>query len=307
MFCYSFHHGRERDMAERNWKRYNEQLVKRGAFYISLDFLENWTAELNGMNTGKRGRPFVFPHTFMRFMAFLHVAFLPYRQMEGFLRKLSEYIPAVHAADYSTICKRMNTVAIGEPFLDITDGDVVVAVDSSGMKVSSRGEWMRHTWGVRKGWIKVHIAVDVTTKQLISLEITDEHTHDGTMLKPLIERSRKKNTMGVRRVLADGAYDSRENFTYLATNGIQAGIKTRKNATVRARGCPSRARCVKEQRALGYEGWRDKYRYGQRWAAETYFSGVKRTFGETTRSRTTEGLFQEVRMKFMFYNMLIAV
>lgn len=179
-------------VAERDWRRYNEQLVKRGEFYISLDFLENWTAELNGMNKGKRGRPFVFPHTFMRFMAFLHVAFLPYRQMEGFLRKLSEYIPALHAADYSTFCKRMKVLDIGEPFLDIPDGNVVVAVDSSGMKVSNRGEWMCHTWGVRKGWIKVHIAVDVTTKQLISLEITDERTHDGAMLKPLIEPPGKR-------------------------------------------------------------------------------------------------------------------
>jgi IS5 family transposase len=291
-------------MAERNWKNYNEQLVKRGEFYISLDFLENWKTELSGMNKGKRGRPFIFPHTFMRFLAFLHIAFLPYRQMEGFLRKLSGYIPALNAADYSTICKRMNTVDMEFPLQHIPDG-VVVAVDSSGMKVSSRGEWMRHKWRVRKGWIKVHIAVDVKTKQLISLEITDEHTHDGTMLKPLVEHSRKKGNGNVTRVLADGAYDSRENFTYLATLGIQAGIKTRKNATTHVRGCPSRARCVKQMRALGYDGWRNTHGYGRRWAAETYFSGVKRTFGETTRSRSLEGMFREVKMKFMFYNMLI--
>ncbi|MEM2259048.1 MAG: hypothetical protein QXE46_04050 [Candidatus Thermoplasmatota archaeon] len=45
-------------MRERNWKEYNEQLVRRGEFYISLDFMETWDEELEEMNYKKRGRPF---------------------------------------------------------------------------------------------------------------------------------------------------------------------------------------------------------------------------------------------------------
>jgi hypothetical protein len=41
--------------------------------------------------------------------------------------------------------------------------------------------------------------------------------------------------------------------------------------------------------------------------AETFLSGVKRTFGETSRARSVEGLFQEVKIKFIFYNLLISV
>ncbi|MEM2259201.1 MAG: IS5/IS1182 family transposase, partial [Candidatus Thermoplasmatota archaeon] len=37
-------------MRERNWKEYNEQLVRRGEFYISLDFMETWDEELEEMN-----------------------------------------------------------------------------------------------------------------------------------------------------------------------------------------------------------------------------------------------------------------
>ncbi|CAD7770355.1 hypothetical protein FHEFKHOI_00790 [Candidatus Methanoperedenaceae archaeon GB50] len=47
--------------SKRNWKGYNEKLVRRGELYISLDFLENWDEELNRMNEGKVGRPFRFP------------------------------------------------------------------------------------------------------------------------------------------------------------------------------------------------------------------------------------------------------
>ena len=49
----------------------------------------------------------------------------------------------------------------------------------------------------------------------------------------------------------------------------------------------------------------DKYRYGYRWMAETFFSGVKRVFGETCRAKTIEGIFKEVKMKFIFYDMLL--
>jgi hypothetical protein len=64
---------------------------------------------------------------------------------------------------------------------------------------------------------------------------------------------------------------------------------------------------VRELKKIGYEGWRDKYRYGERWMAETFLSGVKRTFGETSRARSVEGLFQEVKIKFIFYNLLMSV
>jgi hypothetical protein len=55
---------------QRNWREYNEKLVRRGEFYISLDFLENWSE----MNRGKVGRLFKFPETFLRFLTFLHIA-----------------------------------------------------------------------------------------------------------------------------------------------------------------------------------------------------------------------------------------
>ena len=126
--------------------------------------------------------------------------------MEGFLTKLPQYIPRLRAADYSTICKRMHDLDSGLSVQDIPP-DVVVALDSTGMKVSSRGDWMRHKWKVRRGWIKVHIAVDVKTKKLLALEITDERTGDGHVLPSLMQQSQNNWPGEVKRVLGDGAYD----------------------------------------------------------------------------------------------------
>ena len=109
----------------------------------------------------------------MNFLAFLHIAFLPFRQLEGFLKGLYRYIPEIKAADYTTIFKRLKKMNIEFPFQELDD-DIILAIDSTGMKVSSRGEWMDHKWKVKKGWIKVHVAVDIKTKKLLALEITDE-------------------------------------------------------------------------------------------------------------------------------------
>jgi hypothetical protein len=81
--------------------------------------------------------------------------------------------------------------------------DVTIAVDSSGIKVSNRGEWIRHKWKVKRGFIKIHIAVDTQTKQIVAMEVTKETVSDGKMLGPLVEDSAQKT--GVNRVLGDGA------------------------------------------------------------------------------------------------------
>ena len=44
-------------------------------------------------------------------------------------------------------------------------------------------------WNVKnkKGYLKIHVAVDIKTKQILALEVTDEKVHDSKVLKNLIE------------------------------------------------------------------------------------------------------------------------
>ncbi|MDY6985958.1 MAG: hypothetical protein SVE93_06115 [Candidatus Thermoplasmatota archaeon] len=53
-------------MSDRNWREYNEKLVKRGELLISLDFLDSWDEELKEMDVKKRGRPYEFPEKFIQ-------------------------------------------------------------------------------------------------------------------------------------------------------------------------------------------------------------------------------------------------
>ena len=44
--------------------------------------------------------------------------------------------------------------------------NAVIVIDSTGMKITNRGDWMRSKRRVsnRKGWIKVHVAYDIEIK-----------------------------------------------------------------------------------------------------------------------------------------------
>jgi len=292
----------------RNWQEYNESLVKRGEMYLTFDFLKSWEEDLEKLNQDKLGRRYAYPWSFIELLMLIHVIFhLPYRQLEGFLRKLSELIPEIKPTDYTNIWRRGTKLNLNLPdTISASNEPAVIAVDSTGIKVTNRGEWMREKWKVHRGWIKVHLAVDATTKEIVAIEVTDERVSDGSRFNSLIDQT-EENLSGrkIETVLGDGAFDRREIFDHLQQKGIQPVIKTRSNANTKARGSPARAKAVRDMKNLGYQRWKQKYDYGRRWAAETVFSAVKRIAGEHVAATKTENMMQEVILKFSFYNMLI--
>ncbi len=89
----------------------------------------------------------------------------------------------------------------------------------------------------KKGYLKIHIAVDVKSKKILSIKVTDEHVHDSKVLPEMVEDIIKSDGMTtaivVGKLFADGAYDSNDIFRYLSDNGIMPCIKVRKNARIK--------------------------------------------------------------------------
>jgi hypothetical protein len=284
----------------RNWAEVNAQLVRRGEFYLDLECVKNWQRELKQMNRKKSGAPYKYPNSFILFASVIYSFFrMPYRQLEGFIGKLGTYVPGLIAADYTTLHRRISKLALQIP---IPDEDVVVAVDSTGMKVTNRGEWMREKHGkTRRGWLKVHVAVDVKSKKLLSIEVTEETTADSEVLRPLLK------DINIKDGLMDGAFDTNDAFNFMKEKGVDCpGIKIRENAVVGEEPSP-RSNAVLEFMKNGYKGWKQMHQYGRRWAVEGYFSAVKRIFGETTRASSTEGMISEVKRSFILYNIIIGI
>ena len=182
-----------------NWNKYNESLVKRGEVLLDFDVIDNWPTELEKMNRGKEGRKFVYPDSFIRLLGYMRAYFhLPYRQTEGgVVRAHAENIIIPSIPDYSNISRRINrlNIKIND---DDDDDDVnnsslqhddyfIIAIDSTGIKVSNRGEWIRHKWNVKRGYLKIHVAVDIKKKRILSLIVTSEQVHDGKVLPVLID------------------------------------------------------------------------------------------------------------------------
>lgn len=288
-----------------NWPSYNESLVMRGEILLDLGLLQSWGEELEEMNGGKEGGRYRYPHSLIELQALLKAFFrLPYRQLEGLTHALSRWEPKLRAPDYTTTWRRVNALTIDlEPRLD-PDEWVTIAVDASGVKVADRGEWMRTKWRRRRGFLKIHIAVDVKTKQILAIEVTDERTGDGRMLEPLVENA--EMCCRVERVILDGAYDSRRNFSYLSGKGIDPAIKVRKNSSRRARGCPARKRVVLEY-LRDPEEWKRRVGYGRRWMAETAFSTFKRMFGEHVTARKFPNMVREMVLKARLYNLFTSM
>jgi IS5 family transposase len=280
-----------------DWPSYNESLVRRGQVLLDFDVLDKWDQELSQMNLGKVGEPYFYPDSFIQLLGYIRAYFhLPYRQTQGVVMAHANKVPST--PHYSTISRRINRLEI--KINEKLGNDIVIALDSTGIKVANRGEWMRHKWHVRKGYLKIHITVDIKKKRILSLEVTSEQVHDGKMLKKLVDDASENNK--VKRVLADGMYDSNNNFRYLSKNHIKPGIKTRRNSKVKSTNCSARNISVLRQQT-SLKRWKRSVSYGYRWMAETVFSSIKRTFGEHVTARKFPYMVKEIFLKAALYNM----
>ena len=159
---------------------------------------------------------------------------------------------------------------------------------------------MRRKWRVRRGYLKIHIAVDVKRKKILALKVTDEKVGDGRILQPLVEEASKKAK--IAKTVADGAYDTKSNFRYLTEKGIDPVIKVRRDASRRAGGCVPR-KLVAQEYLRNPEAWKHRHGYGQRWMVETVFSTFKRTFGEYVSAKTMHNMANEIVLKASLYNL----
>lgn len=257
------------------------------------------------MNKNKRGKPFIFPDSFILVIGYIRYSFhLPYRQTEGIIKATRKNLPE-KSPSYGHICKRINKLNVDINDHDRRDDDeyIIIAADSTGIKVTNRGQWMDEKWSVqRKGYLKIHVAVNIKTKEILALEVTNEKVHDGRMLTKLVNHVLDKHDIMIESVIADGAHDTNTNFKFLKQRGITPAIKVRKNSIISIRNNSLRNREVRLQTKDDLLKWKAKRKYGHRWIAETSFSTIKRTFGEYVSATRFQNMVKEMMVKVSLYN-----
>jgi len=293
--------------AERDWSVYNDALVRRGYIGIHSSMVEEWRRELKRENRGKVGLPYRYPESFVKLIASMRLLFhLPYRQAEGFVLFLSEHIEGVPVPDYSTIARRTNRldVSLDDSILR-SRNPVTIAVDATGIKVHNGGDWIRRVWKVRKGYLKFHIAVNVKTGQIVSMDVSSEKVSDGRRMKRLVRKA-QESVRRVNRMLGDGAYDTMANFNFLSERGIKPIIRVAKNSSQKNKGSWARKMAVIEQQTFRPKAWARIHRFGYRWRAEGAISSLKRVFGEYVSARRFRNMAREMLLKTSIYNGFMA-
>lgn len=277
---------------KRNWKIYQKELVLQGEFFFDLNFLENWDDEVIGMNKCKQGAPYKYPNSLFYWLSPIY-SFLSSRKLEGAMNQLSKFIPRLKSCDHSTIIDRLNKLDIELDF--DRSKSYKVAIDSTGNKVTNRGEYITKKWKVRRDWVKVSIVIDRFTKELLDIEVAlDKEFSDAELAKKHLDNLQD---VKIEDFAGDGAYYQNKLYDLLKEKNIQPVIKIPKNAKSGFGSMHSEVRKIKE--LGGYGPWKDKYGYGYRWNIEGYNSSTKRCFGECLRMHEKENCLKEAKMKFI--------
>ncbi len=71
---------------------------------------------------------------------------------------------------------------------------------------------MQDKWKAgKKGYLNIHVAVNIKTKEILALEVTDEKVHDRKVMKKLTEGVLNNNhNIKIKSFIGDGSYDSNE-------------------------------------------------------------------------------------------------
>jgi len=296
-----------------DWKVYNEGLVKRGEFLFDLEGFENWRAELKSRNQDKKGRPYQYPDSFMLFFLRLKSAFkIDYRTLEGMARKMIPFIPgADKTPDYTTFCLRLSKL---ETHLEVYQktGQQDIAGDASGLKTSNRGEYRMSKYrGQKRKFVKLHLAVNTKTKQVVWSKITREQLSDTRQLPDMVRHSSRYGK--INKGYFDAGYDSKNNYRILKEKGIIPVIRPKhttdlEHARAMIRELEENGQSdvrlqVLEEFLLDEEKWKEKYSYGKRWAVEDRYSVFKRMFSEHVWSKKMKNIKPEVSIKLNLMNL----
>lgn len=293
-------------MRKRNWREYNKRLVQRGSLTFLIDPKVAKTLAPKAQKK-RRGRPLEFSDQLILLLLMIKIHYkMPYRMLEGFARFFFEQFRKMKVPTYSLTCKRAKGLSKKLPKLSPCRPKRVI-VDATGIKVQGEGEWKIkvHGKGRPRKWIKLHVAIDERTQEIVGEISTEATVDDGKAFPKLIQQIRGRP----RTVIGDGAYDDRDVRDLIRAKGGKGLIPPPSNAVCHGTDL-ERDEAIQVIRAFGGDKtaksiWGKLTGYSRRALVETAFSRYKKMFGERAFSRTQERIVLENRLKCVLLNKMM--
>ncbi|HID7510734.1 TPA: IS5 family transposase [Enterobacter hormaechei] len=290
-----------------NWPQYEAGLKQRGSLtlWMTPEATELWKASAR-TSPGGQAR---YSDLAIQTCLMLRTAFrIPLRQAEGLMASVFTLMKvSLNVPDHTTVSRR---AAVLPPLPSIlSEGDLHILIDSTGLKVYGAGQWLEEKHGVRarRDWRKLHLAVDADNFSIVAHTLTDSHTDDPSQEGPLL--SQTEGT--VTQVTADGAYDGRPTYNTIAGHGegITVAIPPRVTAVPEETTGPpcQRDRHLAMIQEKGLLAWQKAVGYGKRALVETMMACWKTLIGSRLRTRGFAAQQTEAAIGVAVLNRLLSV
>ena len=297
---------------KRDWSKYNESLVNRGSLtlFVSKDFARDWYVRHDEKTPRKRGgQP---KYTDAAILAMQSLRFLfhqPLRSIEGFVRSLVAMMKLdLEVPDYTTIALKFKEIKVKLPLIPRDRNGYVGSLDSTGFKIHGQGEWNRkkHKQTDRADWVKMHIAIDNESMEILAVETTADDVQDPEVFTSLIDALPGTPST----IMGDGAYDTFAAYERAHADGFDLIAPPRENAiTYPNSDAPhvlARNTHVAYYQSKGMYAWANKNDYWQRNKVETTMSRFVTTFSDRISSRKVQSQKNEIILKCQILNILMA-
>jgi IS5 family transposase len=168
-----------------------------------------------------------------------------------------------------------------------------VAADSTGLEASTATPYFEmRRGGRRKAYLKLSLLVALSGLLAVSAVSSSGPSNDKEQLRPLLAGLEQR--LAASEFLADAGYDAEWVHEWCRDrHGIESWIPPvihRRDGKVGGR-----------WRRVMAQGLPEKY--GRRWGAETFISGLKRTVGSVLQARSHPGQLAEAILRTLVYNL----
>lgn len=234
------------------------------------------------------------------------------RQIEGLLRSVLDMMGLdLPVPDHTTLSRRARTWKPSGGSNDrqnVAGEPIHVLVDSTGLKVYGAGQWLeeKHGTKARRGWRKLHLAVDADSGEIIAHSLTDQETGDSSQLEPLLDQIDDL----ISQFTADGAYDGYATYDVVLHHsaGARVVIPPRSNAVERP---TAQASCQKDDHiaSMQIDGrlkWQASTGYGKGALVETAMGRYKGIVGPRMRAQSFFAQQTEAAIGVAILNRMLA-
>lgn len=289
-----------------DWKKYNDQLVKRGSLeiWVNKEAISGWKAK----PSGKRGANFIYSDnailTTLQLGIFLNKRL---RQTEGIVLSLFKQMGIfLEVPDFTTLSRRSSKLKVGLPKTDIHEKTVAI-LDSSGLKVFGEGEWKvrKHGFNKHRKWLKFHIMI-IPNGEIKAVKLTENNIHDAKVIEDLLDQEKSEKIIGLA---GDGAYDKMNVYEAGRKRGFTKYlIPPQKNAKIKIHGNSKREpkhprdENLRSIRKSSLKLWKEKSGYHIRSLVETVMFRFKTIFGDKINARKFANQITEFKIKARMLN-----